>query len=169
MYCKQLLLLILLLLHLPLQYWMFVCATSIIYKAAFILISTGTSTEESHDIFSIFFFFTDTDVLQDSKEKQGTILYRSLYHFHELSDIYLQFCIIFNTYKQLCVSGKQKYTMAVWHNVYITKKLLSALTEARRGVPGKHYLPNPCFFSFLIFSLKSNPSRNIVVRCSILI
>ena len=119
--------------------------------------------------FSSVFFSTDTDVSQNSKGKQGTILFSSLYHFHKHSDIYLQFCIMFNTYKHLCVLGKQKYTMAVWYNVYITKKLLSVLTEARREVPGKHCSPNPCFFSFLIFPLKSNPLRNIVVRCSILI
>ena len=111
-----------------------------------------------------FFFFTDTDVSQNSKGKQGTILFCYLYHFHKHLDIYLQFCIMFNTYKHLRVLGKQKYTMAVWYNVYITKKLWSLLTEARRGVPGKHCLPNPCFISFLIFPLKSNPSRNIVVR-----
>ena len=34
---------------------MFVCAASIIYKAAFTLISTGTPTEENH-VFSICFF-----------------------------------------------------------------------------------------------------------------
>ena len=116
-----------------------------------------------------FFSYTDTDVSQDSKGKQGTILFSSLYHFHEHSDIYLQFCIMFNTYKHLCVLGKQKYTMTVWYNVYITKKLLSVLKKARRGVPGKHYSPNPCFFSFLIFPSKSNSSRNIVVRYSLLI
>ena len=89
---------------------MFVCAASIIYKAVFILILTGTSTEERH---VFFVFFADTDVSQDSKGKQGTILFGSLYHFHEHSDIYLQFRIMFNTYKHLCVSRKQKYTMAV--------------------------------------------------------
>ena len=146
---------------------MFVCAASIIYNVVFILISTGTPTEENHDIFSIFLFFTETDVSQDSKGKQGTILFSSFDHFHEHSDIYLQFCIMFNIHKHLWELGKQKYTMAVWYNVY--KKLLSVLTEARKGVPGKHCLPNPCFFSFLIFPLKSNPSRNIVMRYSILI
>ena len=151
---------------LPLQHWMFVCAASIIYEVVFILISTGTPTEMI--FLPSVFFFPDTDVSQDSKGKHGTILFSSLYHFHKHSDIYLQFCIMFNTYKHLCVLGKQKYTMAVWYNVYITKKLLSVLTEARRGVPGKHFSPNPCFFSFLISPLKSNPSRNIVVRYSIL-
>ena len=65
---------------------MFVRAASTIYKAAFILISTGTPTEENHDFFSICFFFTGTDVSEDSKGKQGTILFGSLYHFHEHSD-----------------------------------------------------------------------------------
>ena len=148
---------------------MFVYAASIIYKAVFILISTGTPTEGNHSIFSISFLFTDTDVSQDSKGKQGTILFSSLYHLHKHSDIYLQFCIMFNTYKHLCVLGKQKYTMAVSYNVYITKKLFTLLADARRGVPGKHCLHKPCFFSFLILPLKSNPSRNIVARYSILI
>ena len=127
---------------------MFVSTASIIYKVAFILILTGAPTEENHDAFSIcFFFFTDTDASQDSKGKQGTI-FGSLYHFHEHSDIDSQFCIMFNTYKHLCVSEKQKYTMAVLYNVYITKKFLSVLKEERRGIPGKHCLPNPYFFSF---------------------
>ena len=56
LYCKQLLLYILLLLHLPLQYWMFVCAASIIYNAVFILISTATPTEENYVFFISFFF-----------------------------------------------------------------------------------------------------------------
>ena len=56
LYCKQLPLYIPLLLNLPLQYWMFVCVVSIIYKIVFILISTETPTEENHDIFSICFF-----------------------------------------------------------------------------------------------------------------
>ena len=90
---------------------MFLCTASIIYKAAFILILTGAPTEKNHDVFSVF-FFTDTDVSQDSKGKQG-IIFGSLCHFHEHSDIDSQFCIMFNTYKHLCVSGKQKYTMAV--------------------------------------------------------
>ena len=86
---------------------MFVCAASIIYKAAFTLTSTGTATEENHDVFSIFFFFfTDTDLSQDSKGKQGTILFSSLLHFQEHSDIYLQFCIMFNTYKYFMCVGK---------------------------------------------------------------
>ena len=148
---------------------MFVCAVSIIYKVVFVLISTGTPTEENHDIFSIsFFFFTDTDFSQGSKRKQGIILFSSLYHFHEHSDIYFQLCIMF-THKHLCVLGKQKHTMAVWYNVYITKKLLLVLTEAKKGVPGKHCSSNLCFFSFPIFPSKSNPSRNIGVRYSILI
>ena len=81
---------------------MFVCAASIIYNVVFILISTGTPTEENHDIFSISFFFIDTDVSQGSKGKQGIILFSSLYHFHEHSDIYLQFCIMFNAYSYVC-------------------------------------------------------------------
>ena len=49
---------------------MSVCAASITYITAFILILTGTPTEEDHDIFCIYFLFTDTDVWQDSKGKQ---------------------------------------------------------------------------------------------------
>ena len=90
---------------------MFVCTASIIYRAAFILISAGAPTEKNHNFFFCF-FFTDTDVSHGSKGKQGTI-FGSLYHFHEYSDIDLQFCIMFNTYKHLCVLGKQKCTMAV--------------------------------------------------------
>ena len=127
---------------------MFVCAASIIYKVAFILISTRTPTEENHDVFFICFFFTDTDVLKNSKGKQGTILFSSFYHFHEHSDMYLQFCIMFNTYKHLCVLGKQKYTMTVRYNVYITKKLFTLLTKAKRGVPGKLAYPSPAFSVF---------------------
>ena len=146
---------------------MFVSAASRICKVVLIQISTGTPIEENHDTFSIFLFhrywrFTG------QQGKTGNRL-SSLYHFHEHSDIYLQFCIMFNKYKHSCVLGKQKYTTAVWYNVYITKSLLSVLTEARSEVPKKHCSPNPCFFSFLIFSLKSNPSRNIVVRYNILI
>ena len=65
---------------------MFLCTASIIYKAAFILISTGASTEENHDVFLYVFFFTDTDASQDRKRNQGTI-FGSFYHFHEHSDI----------------------------------------------------------------------------------
>ena len=82
---------------------MFVYAASIICKVVFILISTGTPTEENYVFFHLFFFFfTDTDVSQDSKGKQGIILFSSLYHFHEHSDIYLQFCIMFNAYSYVC-------------------------------------------------------------------
>ena len=37
---------------------MFLCTASIIYKAAFILISTGAPTEENHDVFLYVFFFS---------------------------------------------------------------------------------------------------------------
>ena len=155
-------------LHLPLQYWMFVCAASIIYKVAFILISAGTPTVENHDVFCIYSFNRYWCFAGQQRKIGNHFIWFSL-HFYKHSDMHLQFCIIFNTCKHLCVSGKQKCTMAVWYNVYITKNLLSVLTEVRRGVPGKHWLPNPYFFSFLIFPLKSNPSRKIVERYSILI
>ena len=77
---------------------MFVCTASIIYKAA----TTGAPTEENH-VFFYLFFFTDTDVSHDSKEKQGTI-FSSLYHFYEHSDIDLQFCITF-----MCVGKTEIY------------------------------------------------------------
>ena len=138
---------------------MFVCTASIIYR------SPDEKSWGKSWCFFLSFFLTDTDV---SQGKQGTI-FGSLYQFHEHSGIDLQFCIMFNTYKHLRVSGKQKYTMAVWYNVYINKEFLSVITEAIRGIPRKHCLPNPCLFIFLIFTLKSNPSRNTVVRYSILI
>ena len=37
---------------------MLICATAIIYKVAFILISTGTPTKENHDAFFYLFFFS---------------------------------------------------------------------------------------------------------------
>ena len=130
----------------------FACTASIIYRATFILISTGAPTEENHDVFLYLVFFIDTDVSQGSKWKQRTIL-GSVYHFHQHSDIVFQFYIMFNTYKHLCVSGKQKYTVAVWYNKYIPKEFLLVLTEARREIPGKHCSPNLCFSLFLISSL----------------
>ena len=141
---------------------MFICAASIICKAPFILISTGTPTEENHNLFSICFFFvlfcfsqilTFHRKLRENREPSYLVLSTTS------TNIQTFICAVLHhvyTYKHLCVLGKQKYTMAVWYNVYITKKLLSFLTEARRGVPGKHCLPKACFFSFLIFPLKSN-------------
>ena len=119
-------------------------------------------------LFLSVFFFTDTDASQDSKGKQGTI-FRSLSHFHEHSDIDSQFCIMFNIYKHLCVSGIQKYTMTVLYNVHITKKFLVGAKGSEKGDSREALLTQPLLFQFLMFPLKSNYSRNTVGRYSMLI
>ena len=131
MYCKQLLLAVnTTIVAFTTKILKFACTASIIYRATFILISTGAPTEENHDVFLYLFF------------------YRYWRFTGQQFHIVFQFYIMFNTYKHLCVSGKQKYTVAVWYNKYIPKEFLLVLTEARREIPGKHCSPNPCFSSF---------------------
>ena len=125
----------------------FACTASIIYRATFILISTGAPTEENHDVFLYLFFFyrywhfTGQQVKTENHPWFSLPLSRTFRYC-------FQFYIMFNTYKHLCVSGKQKYTVAVWYNKYIPKEFSFVLTEARREIPGKHCSPNPCFSSF---------------------
>ena len=128
---------------------MFVCAASIIYKTTFKLISAVTPTEENHYVFFML-FFTDTDVSQNSKGKQGTILFSSLYHFHKHSDIYLQFCIMFNTYKHLCVLGKQKYTIQCIHK----QKAFVGANGSKKGGFREALLTQPLLFQFFNIPLK---------------
>ena len=154
MYCKQLPLYILLLLNLPLQYWMFVCAASITYKVAFILISTGTPTEENHNIFSICcFFFYRYWLSQDSKGKQGTILFSSLYHFTNIQTFICSFssCLI---HTNIYVLGKQEYTMAIWYIVYITKKAFVGANRRKKGGSREALLTQPLLFQFFNVPLK---------------
>ena len=131
----------------------FACTASIIYRATFILISTGAPTEENHDVFLYLVFFIDTDVSQAASENREPSLVLST-TFTNIQILFSSFtsCLI-HTNIYVCRENRNTRWLSDIINTYPKNFCLLVLTEARREIPGKHCSPNLCFSLFLISSL----------------